>query len=92
GYPYLGRRSTLAALRGKEQVGQSRLHKRYLRHPLFGHLAFFRPKKLEEVFDKALKLGYLEKKDTHKDHPLYGLTPKGWDRYRRHLRKEVAHG
>lgn len=89
--PYLGRRSTLAALRGKDRVGQSPLGKRYLHHPLFGHLAFFKPKKLEETFDQALRRGYLEEKGRYQGQPLYGLTQKGWERYRRRLRKEEAH-
>lgn len=88
---YLGKNSTLRALRNKDYVSdEHRLSRKYTTHPLFGHLSFIRERELERTFNEALKKGYLEEKaPSSYGPPLYGLTEKGWQRYRRGRRKEV---
>ncbi|WP_019551600.1 RecQ family ATP-dependent DNA helicase [Thermus scotoductus] len=89
---YLGRKSTLMALRGKDRGGNGVLSGKYTNHRLFGHLSFIKPKELERAFDLALKKGYLEEKGRYEGSPLYGLTERGRARYERRLRQEGGDG
>ncbi|PZA08066.1 MULTISPECIES: RecQ family ATP-dependent DNA helicase [unclassified Meiothermus] len=89
-YMYLGRRSTLMALRGKDRGKSGSLGRKYTDNRFFGHLSFIKPKELERAFEEALKQGYLESKDAYEGSPLYGLTERGWARHERRLRREVA--
>jgi len=89
---YLGRRSTLMALRGQDRSQAGVLGRKYTENRFFGHLSFIKPKELEAAFEKALKEGYLEEKDRFEASPLYGLTERGRARYERRLRREGADG
>lgn len=91
-YMYLGRRSTLMALRGKDRGKSGSLGRKYTDNRLFGHLSFIKPKELEQAFEAALKQGYLAQKDTYEGSPLYGLTERGRTRHERRLRQEGVHG
>ncbi|MEN2981800.1 MAG: RecQ family ATP-dependent DNA helicase, partial [Thermus sp.] len=81
--PYLGRQATLMALRGKDRAKDGLLSPRYRENPLFGHLSFLKPKQLEQAFEEALRLGYLEKKAVWQGRDLFGLTEAGRKRLRR---------
>jgi ATP-dependent DNA helicase RecQ len=89
-YRYLGRRSTLMALRGKDRSRSGALGRKYTDNRFFGHLSFIRPRELERAFEEALKKEYLEVKDAYEAHQLYGLTEKGRRRYERWQRREVG--
>ncbi|WP_038056669.1 RecQ family ATP-dependent DNA helicase [Thermus amyloliquefaciens] len=92
GHMYLGKESTISALRGKDRVGNSLLGRKYTDNRYFGHLSFIRRKELERAFEEAVKQKYLEKKGEYNGSPLYGLTERGRARYERRLRKEEVHG
>lgn len=87
---YLGKRSTLMALRGKDRGQSGTLGRKYTDNRLFGHLSFIKPKELERAFEAAQKEGYLEVKSAYGESPLFGLTERGRARYQRRLRREVA--
>ena len=89
-YMYLGKRSTLMALRGKDRGQSGTLGRKYTDNRLFGHLSFIKPKELERAFEAAQKEGYLEVKSAYGESPLFGLTERGRARYQRRLRREVA--
>jgi ATP-dependent DNA helicase RecQ len=89
-YRYLGRRSTLMALRGKDRSRSGALGRKYTDNRFFGHLSFIRPRELERAFEEALKKEYLEVKDTYEAHQLYGLTEKGRRHYERWQKREVG--
>ncbi len=91
-YAYLGKRSTLMALRGKDRTKNGLLPRKYTDNPLFGRLPFIKSGELERVFEEALKQGYIESKGDYEGSKLYGLTDKGRDRYRRWLRWERKRG
>ncbi|MFN4073739.1 MAG: RecQ family ATP-dependent DNA helicase [Thermus sp.] len=89
-YIYLGRRSTLMALRGKDRGKTGSLGRKYTDNRFFGHLSFIKPKELEQAFERALREGYLEVKDAYQENELYGLTERGWARYERRRKREVS--
>lgn len=89
-FMYLGERSTLMALRGKDRYKDVSLGPKYTDNRFFGHLSFIKKKELERTFQQALNKGYLEAKDTYEGKKLYGLTEQGWARYERRLRQKVA--
>ncbi|RIH87507.1 ATP-dependent DNA helicase RecQ [Meiothermus luteus] len=89
-YMYLGKTSTLMALRGRDRGQSGSLSRKYTDNRFFGHLSFFKPKELERAFDAALRERYLEEKDRYDGVPLYGLTERGRARHGRRLKREVA--
>ncbi|KGQ21321.2 ATP-binding protein [Thermus filiformis] len=88
-YRYLGKRSTLRALRGQDRGKNATLGPKYTRNPLFAHLSFMPPKELEQAFRQALERGYLEVKDRYRGHEVYGLTEKGRRQVAIRRRKEA---
>ncbi|AWR88066.1 RecQ family ATP-dependent DNA helicase [Meiothermus taiwanensis] len=89
-YMYLGRRSTLMALRGKDRGKSGALGRKYTDNRFFGHLSFIKPRELERAFEEALRKGYLEVKGVYEANQLYGLTEKGRRHYERWQRREVG--
>ncbi|WP_460414566.1 RecQ family ATP-dependent DNA helicase [Thermus oshimai] len=91
-YAYLGKTSTLMALRGKDRGKSGVLSRKYTDNRFFGHLFFIKKKELEQTFAEALKKGYIEQKDAYEGSPLYGLTDKGRAYYRRGRLQEKRNG
>ncbi|GAA6756790.1 hypothetical protein Thermus77420_22660 [Thermus thalpophilus] len=75
--PYLGRKATLLALRGKDRTATGPLSRRYVENRYFGHLSFIKPKELDRAFEEALRLGLLEEKEVWQGNKLYGLSEAG---------------
>lgn len=91
-YAYLGKTSTLMALRGKDRGKSGVLSRKYTDNRFFGHLIFIKKKELEQAFTEALRKGYIEQKDTYEGSPLYGLTDRGRAYYRHGRSQEERNG